>query len=199
MSAIAENLRRQRLPLLTVAALLVLGAAAWTVLSLTTREHLTTTRGPSPAPAVEQAEWKIDYSSGRRYGKLSKAEQARFATQKDKATVLIQDLYDGIFLEPGGLAAVIETSFSEEAAGSLDTSRLGFPPVAREVKTTKRTAHIALDATTAAAAIGRVTVLAQAHVNERPIQIKHESTLWMERDEKGWRVIAFDVKQTPVK
>lgn len=198
MSAIAENLRRQRLPLLTIAGVLVLGIAAWAVIARVTSDHLTRPATSTAAPENEQAEWKFDYSQART-GKLTKAQQARYVVQKQKATVLIQDLYDGIFLEPSRLPAVIKTSLAASAAKSLRAERLGFPSGSNDVKTIKRKAHIALDSTTTKAAIGRVTVLAKAKVGERPVKIEHQSTLWMERDEKGWKVIAFDVKQKPVK
>jgi len=199
MSAIAENLRRQRLPLLTFAAVLILGATAWAVVSETTSEHLTRSQDTIAAPAIEQASWKVDYSFGRRYGKLSKVEEARLATQKEKAAVLVQDLYDGIFLEPARLQELVQRSFTVDASRSFDTKALGFPSGAQDVRTTKREAHLAMDATTASSAIGRVTVVAEADLDDRTAQIKHESTLWMERGANGWRVIAFDVKQKPLK
>lgn len=198
MSAIAENLRRQRLPLLTIAGVLVLGTAAWAVIARTTSDHLTRPAASTAAPDAAQAEWKFDYSQART-GKLSKAQQAKYAVQKQKATILVQDLYDGIFLEPGRLPKVIKTSLAAEAAKSLRAERLGFPSGSSDVTTIKRKAHIALDSTTSKAAIGRVMVLAKANVGDRRVKIEHQSTLWMERDEKGWKVIAFDVKQKPVK
>lgn len=199
MSAIAENLRRQRLPLLTIALVLVLGASAWAVVSQATSDDLTAPGDSSAAPASDQAKWKVDYTSARRYGKLSKAQQARYAAQREKATVLVQDLYDGIFLEPARLPGIVKGSFTTDASRSFEAKGLGFPNGAQEVKTTKRTVNLALDATTASTAIGRVTVAAKANLDNKVVRVEHESTLWMERNENGWRVIAFDVRQNPVK
>ena len=199
MSAIAESLRRQRLPLLTIAAVLVLGAVAWTLIARTTSEHLTQRDSSVAAPAIEQADWKMDYSEARRYGRLSKAEQARFDIQKEKAAVLVQGLYDGIFLEPARLETVIKDTFTADASKSFEADRFGFPGGASDVKTLKRTAHISMDAVTADTAIGRVSVIAQADLDDRIVRIKHSSTLWMERKDKGWQVIAFDVQQGPTK
>ena len=197
MSAIAESLRRQRLPLLTIAAVLVLGAVAWVVVSETTSKHLSQSDYPVAAPAIEQADWNISYAAEGRFGKLTKSQRDRYATQKEKAAVLVQGVYDGIFLEAARLEQLVEDSFSSDAARSLETSKLGFPRGATDVKTTKRRARIALDASTADYAIGRVTVLAEATVDERNIEIEHRSTLWMERGDSGWKVIAFDLEQGP--
>lgn len=199
MSAIAQSLRRQRLPLLTIALVLLLGTVAWAVVARMTSDHLTEPDHPVAAPALEQAEWKFDYSQAKRFGKLTKDQQARYAAQRARATTLVQSLYDSIFLEPALLSDLVKEAFSAEASQSLRIDRLGFPSGSNEVKTVKRKAHIALDSTTTKTAIGRVTVVAEGNVGKRTVEIEHHSTLWMERDEKGWQVIAFDVEQGPAK
>ncbi|MBW3594163.1 MAG: hypothetical protein KY391_01185 [Actinobacteria bacterium] len=199
MSAIAESLRRQRLPLLTIAVVVAVGTIAWALVSRATSQHLTRPDYPVAAPAVEQAEWKIDYSAGGRFGKMTKKQSARYAAQKARAGSLVQALYDGIFLDPAGLKATVKESFAADAARSFDAERLGFPSAATDVKTIRRTARIALDARTAAHAIGHVAIVAEARLEKRTVQIKHTSTLWMERSDNKWRVIAFDVTQKPAK
>lgn len=199
MSAIAESLRRQRLPLLTIVAVLVLGTTAWVLVSRTTSEHLGRPDYPVAAPAIEQAEWRVDFTAQGRFGKLSNAQRDSYAAQKEKAAALVQGVYDGIFLEAARLEQLVKDSFSSDAARSLDTAKLAFPSGATDVKTTRRRARIALDASTADFAIGRVTVLAEASVGERLIEIEHRSTLWMERGSDGWKVIAFEMEQGPTK
>ena len=198
MSAIAENLRRQRLPLLTVIAVVVLGAVAWVLISRTTADHLTNPSYPSAAAAVEQVKWEIDYKAEGRFGKLSKAQLAAYATQKEKVGALVEDIYDGIFLDPARLDELVKQSFSADAARSFDAKKLGFPPGATEVTATERSAHIALDSGTADFAISRVTIVAEATVEEKTVTVEHESTLWLERSD-GWKVIAFDLEQGPAK
>ena len=199
MSAIAESLRRQRLPLLTIATVLVLGAVAWVLISQTTSKHLTTPDYPIAAPAVEQADWKLEHSLEGRFGKLTKPQQARLEAQRPKVAALVQNIYDAIFLEPVGLNLLVKESFSTEAARSISTDKLGFPKGATDVKTTKRRAHIALDAQTADFAIGRISIVAEAEVGGKQVDIEHRSTLWLERREDGWKVIAFDLEQGPAK
>lgn len=199
MSAIAENLRRQRLPLLTIAACVVGGAVAWALISNATSEHLTTSERTVAAPAVEQAEWRVEYTAQGRFGKLTKAQRERYATQKKNVATLVQSFYDGIFLEPAQLDKVLKGSFSAAAANSIHPDKLGFPEGATEVKTIKRSAHVALDAQTSDYAIGRIAVVAEAGVGGRTVDIEHESTLWLERVDTGWKVIAFDLEQGPAK
>ena len=199
MSAIAENLRRQRLPLLTIAACIVGGAIAWMLISSATSEHLTNPDYPVAAPAVEQADWRVEYAAEGRFGKLTDAQKARYAAQREKVAALVQNIYDGIFLEPTRLNDVLKTSFSAAAAGSIHTDKLGFPNGATEVRTIKRRAHVALDAQTADFAIGRIEVVAEATVDDRTVDVAHKSTLWLERADAGWKVIAFDLEQGPAK
>jgi hypothetical protein len=199
MSAIAESLRRQRLPLLTIALLLAATTGIWVFLAQTAADHRGSTDLPVAAPAIDQAPWKYEYSAEGRFGKLSKAQRESYANQKENVAALITGIYNGIFLEPARMEEVIKTSFSNEAARSLETKGLSFPDGATEVKTTRRRAHIALDAQKASFAVGRVTVYADATVGKRTIEIEHRSTLWLERADGDWKVIAFDVEQGPAR
>lgn len=201
MSAIAENLRRQRLPLLTIAALLVATVSVWVFLSQTAADHRASTDPDLSvaAPSVEQASWKLQYSAEGRFGKLTNAQRDAYANQKENVTALITGIYDGIFLEPARLAEVIKSSFSNDAARSLEAKELSFPGGATDVTTTRRRAHIALDAQKADFAVGRVTVDVEATLDKRTLNIEHRSTLWLERADGAWKVIAFDVEQGPAR
>ena len=199
MSAIAESLRRQSVPLLTIAIVLVAGAIGWLVISrIATTTVSSDTDLPVAAPAVEQAPWKIKYAAEGRFGKLSTAQKNRFAVQKKDVGVLVASIYDALFLEPATLDHVIKSSFSSLAARSFDTKDLGLPRGATDAKTTTRRAVVSVDAQTADLAIARITVAVEATVNDQPVDVKHQSTLWLERD-GDWKVIAFDLKQGPGK
>lgn len=199
MSTIAENLRRQRLPLLTIGLLLAATTGIWVFLDQSAIDRRERTDLPVAAPAVEQAPWKMEYSAEGRFGKLTKAQRDSYANQKANVAALITGIYDAIYLEPARLAQVIESSFSGDAARSLKAKGLSFPSGATEVKTTRRRARIALDAQKANLAVGRVTVYATAAVDERTVDIEHRSTLWLELADGDWKVIAFDVEQGPAK
>lgn len=199
MSAIAESLRRQRLPLLTTMAVLVASAGVWALLAQTATQHRRGSALPVAAPEIEQAPWKVTFSAEGRFGKPTKSQREAFANQRKNVAAVITGIYDGIFLEPARLDAVVKASFSREAARSLRTNRLSFPKGATEVTTTYRRARIGLEAERANFAIGRVTVLATAMVQERKVELEHRSTLWLERAEGSWQIIAFDVEQGPTK
>ncbi len=199
MSAIAEGLRRQRVSLLGFTIAMLVGAAAWAVISRTTAEHLTASDYPVAAPDVEQAAWEVDYSSTGGFGQVSKQAKARYSTEKMRVGDAVTDIYDGIFLTPATLPEVIKRSFTIDAARSIDVKKLGFPAGASDVTTTTRAVEIALDATTARFAVSEVTIVAEASVENRVVEIKHQSTLWLERMEGTWKVVAFEVEQGPRK
>lgn len=199
MSAIAESLRRQRTTLVALAIAIVLGGAAWVVISQTTAEHLTAPDYPEAAPTVEQAPWQIEYSDSGKLGGLSNQQKARYSIQRKRAGDVVTDVYDGIFLDPARIDDLLKSSFSPEAAREIDTKKLGLPSGATDVTTTKRKAQIGLDAATADFAISKVSILVEAHVGDRDVKVQHESTLWLERIDNDWKVIAFDLEQGPVK
>ncbi len=199
MSAIAESLRRQRLPLLTLLTVVVAGGVTWSLVSRTSAEHLTQPDYPAAAPAIEQAEWEVEFAAGGKFGKLTNDQQKRYAVQKERAAALVQGVYDGLFLEPAQLGDAITESFSVDAARKFNIDKLGLPASATEVTTTTREARVAVDAETSNFAVSRVTVVLEATVDDRDVEVEHHSTLWLERNENEWKVIAFDLEQGPAK
>ena len=199
MSAIAESLRRQRLPLLTLVAVLVLGAVAWSLISQTTADHLTAPEHPVAAPASQQVPWDVEFTPRGRSGKITKDVKGRYDTQKARAAVVVQGVYDALFLQPSQLDDLIKRTFTEDAARSIDTRKLGLPPAATEVTTITRHAEVGVDVETADFAVAQVKVVATAGLEERDVKVEHRSTLWLERNDNTWKVIAFDLKQGPKK
>ena len=199
MSAIAENLRRQRTTLLALLLALILGAGAWVLVSRTTAEHLTAPDYPVAAPEIEQAAWEIDYSRSAAGGKLSKADIARYSTERKRVGEAVTDIYDGIFLAPAELDDLVKRFFTSDAARSIATERLGLPEGATDVTTTERRARIALDVGTSDFAVAEVLIEAEAIVGERDVKVTHDSTLWLERIDADWKVVAFDLEQGPAK
>ena len=199
MSAIAESMRRQSVPLLTIAIVLIAGTIGWIVISrVATTGVMSDTDLPVAAPAVDQAPWNVKYAAQGRFGKLSNAQKKRFAVEKKDVGVLVTSIYDSLFLDPATLDDVIKSSFSSLASRSFETSKLGLPRGATDAKTTTRRAVVSLDAQTADLAIARITVAVEARVDNQPVKLEHRSTLWLERDD-GWKVIAFDLRQGPRK
>ena len=199
MSAIQESFRKQRTPLVAIAIALLLGAGAWLVISQTTAEHLTNPEYPTAAPSIEQAPWKVEFSKSGRVTGLSNKQQARYTLQRDRVGDVVTDIYDGIFLNPAQLDDLIKRFFSSEAASSIGKAKLGLPAGASEVTTIKRKAEIGLDASTTDFAIAEVLIVAKATADDREVKVEHSSTLWLERFDNDWKVIAFDLEQGPTK
>jgi hypothetical protein len=199
VSAIAEGLKRQRMPLM--AALLTLAIAALVWLSLvTTQDHTTTTTNADSvaAPEVVQPDWNMDVSVEGRQGKLTKADKAAFNRARPEIATLIEDVYDGIFLEPGTLRDVIGQTFTKAAAASLP-KELGFPSGVSNVEIIRRRAHVGIQARGSRHAAAELTVVAKGAIDERAIKLRHDAILWLELDSGEWKVIGFDVKQGPLK
>lgn len=89
--------------------------------------------------------------------------------------------------------------FRGPARGAFRRSGAGVPEGAKEVRTLRRTARVTIQATTAKRAAASVTVIARGMVDGRDFKIRHRSELWLERTKKGWKVIAFDIDQRPMR
>lgn len=198
MSVIADSLKRQRLPLLTIVAAAVMAGLVW--LSLAQTQLPSPSTGvPVAAPEVKQPPWKTEVSVEGRLGKLTAADKAAFNKARPRVVGLIENLYDVIFLGTGSVDELIAASFSKEAAASLKETKLGLPANATNVKIVRRKAQIGLEASRSRHAAAEITVVAEGEVDGKEVKVQHASTLWLERDGAEWKVIAFEVKQGPLK
>jgi hypothetical protein len=89
--------------------------------------------------------------------------------------------------------------FRGPARGAFRRSGAGVPEGAKEVRTLRRTARVTIQATSAKRAAASVTVIARGMVDGRDFKFRHRSELWLERTKKGWKVIAFDIDQRPMR
>jgi hypothetical protein len=183
-----------------MAGLLAVAIAALVWLSLiTTQDHtLTTVPDSVAAPEVVQPDWRMDVSVEGREGRLTKTDKAAFNKARPSVATLIEDVYDGIFLEPGTLKDVVAQTFTKAAAASLP-KELGFPEGISNVEILRRRANVGIQARGAKHAAAEITVAAKGVVGERTVGLFHDATLWLERDEGEWKVIAFEVTQRPLK
>jgi hypothetical protein len=129
---------------------------------------------------------------------LTKADKAAFNKARPSVATLIEDVYDGIFLEPGTLRDVVAQTFTKTAASSLPKD-LGFPEGVSDVEILRRRANVGIQARGARHAAAEITVAAKGVVNETNVRLLHDATLWLERDGSEWKVIAFEVTQRPLK
>jgi hypothetical protein len=140
----------------------------------------------------------MDVSVEGRQGRLTKADKAAFNNARPSVATLIEDVYDGIFLEPGTFKDVVAQTFTKAAASSLPRE-LGFPTGVTDVEILRRRANVGIEARGARHAAAEITVTATGVVGERSVRLLHDATLWLEREEGEWKVIGFEVTQRPLR
>jgi hypothetical protein len=150
------------------------------------------------APRIPQAKWKmVAYQSGS-LGELSNKEKKRLKNQKPRVRKFVREVYAALFLDPSTIDSVVAEMFTRRAGRALKRSGAGFRPGAEKIKTLMRKATIGIQADNAALAAAEVNVRARAMANNDVVRLRHQSTLWMERKNGRWRVIAFKVDQERV-
>jgi hypothetical protein len=149
-----------------------------------------------PTGGVEQAAWKVSFSRAGTSGKLSKRAVTRLRAQRPRLTTAVRAASDAMFLGGGAPAS---SYFRGPARGAFRRSNAGAPEGAKEVRTLRRAARVTIQATTARRAAASVTVIARGVVGGRDFKVRHRSQLWLERTNKGWKVIAFDIDQRPMR
>ena len=198
MSAIAGNLRRQRLPLMAISAALLLAGLVWLSLTYVDAPSSSTSEGVA-APGVQQPEWKLDVSLEGRVGKLTKSDKAAFNRARPQVVGLVQRVYDGLFLAPGIVDEVVADAFTKDAAVSLKKAGVGLPANTTDVRVMRRSARIGLEASGSRHAAVDVRVVASGDNAGKVVKVKHFSTLWLERQKDRWQVIGFEVNQRPLR
>ncbi len=152
------------------------------------------------ADAVEkQAAWSIRIHPAGVTGRLNKRSKAQLAIQRKELRGLIRETYDALFLDPSQLRDVVGKCFAAQAARAFLRSKAGLPKGADSLKTTIRRARIGIQATNARHAAGQVVVMGRARTDGSIIRIRHRSTLWLQRQSKGWKVVAFEIDQKRVR
>jgi hypothetical protein len=158
--------------------------------------------GARPAPTIEaptslpQARWRVKTvpKGGKR---ISKAEQARVKKRGAKVATVVQTFFDTLFLDPTNTDEIVAATFTRGAAKALARPGVGLPQGAEEVQTLRRRANIILYAETASQAIATVEVRLKGVAEEQAFRLQHAATLWLQRSDKGWRVMAYEITQKP--
>ncbi|MFN2389876.1 MAG: hypothetical protein ABR575_09785 [Actinomycetota bacterium] len=148
---------------------------------------------PGPAAQGLEARWKIDsYAAG---GKVPRAERAAFRGHRARLADVIRDVYSTSLVgPPERLRTLVAERFSPRARAAFARARLGIP-AGVGIERIAGAARIGLDAAGARRAAALVTVTVRATGDEAPFTVRQRSTLWLERDRHGWRVMAFDIDQ----
>ena len=145
----------------------------------------------------DQADWKFKaktiggkHPSGKHPAPPEKETQA--------VEQLVRDWNDALILSPGQFGDATKKYFAPPAGNAVSSSDYGLPKSANNVKTTKRSAKIAIEADGAKRAVVYVSIIARGQSDEGEFRTGSNSTLWLERTGSKWNVIAFDVNQKPL-
>jgi hypothetical protein len=146
--------------------------------------------------SIAQAKWQIKTvpKAGKR---ISKAARARVDKRGTQVARMVQTVFDTMFLDPSNLNEVVADTFTRDAAQALRRPGVGLPRGADEVRTVRRKATVTLYAATASQAVANVQVRLKGIADDQRFRLRHTATLWLQRSTKGWRVIAFEIDQTP--
>ncbi|MDP9069637.1 MAG: hypothetical protein M3N53_15035 [Actinomycetota bacterium] len=141
-----------------------------------------------------QARWKITTHSAGVVEPVTKAQQRAVARQRPALSALVRRVYDALFVHPGRSRAVLRDTFTRRAAGAFRRSGAGVA-TAGVASTTLRRADIGI-APTDGARLAVATVAVRAQADEPgATRFLHRSTLWLERSQRLWKVIAFSIDQ----
>jgi hypothetical protein len=150
-----------------------------------------------PRPrTIPQADWRVSVSRAGTKERLSRRAVTRLRAQRPRLVNVVRSLSDAMFLGGDRPASYY---FSGPARTAFRDSGAGAPEGAKNMRTLRRTARIAIQSTTAKRAAAAVTVIARGVVDKRDFKLRHDSQLWLERTKKGWKVIAFDIDQRPMR
>lgn len=153
--------------------------------------------GVVPEAAVPQAPWSIKAYPAGVTDKVTKDQAKVLEKRRPEVIALVKRVYDALFVHPGRLAGTLDENFSADAAAALRRSSAAISEPGT-VATTFRSAQIGVQAGGGSRlAVASVTVRA-ARSDPEAAPLRHKATLWMERRNGGWKVIAFDVDQGPV-
>jgi hypothetical protein len=162
------------------------------------RSRTTTPARPfTPAPAAEQAPWVIKTFPAGAISKIGKSERELAANRADAVEGIVKDVYNAELMDPGSLPKVLDRSFTPQAAKGFAKAGLGVPKGASDVRSTTRRARIGVDVVSGRAAAADVKISLVGELKGDTVKITQRATLWMQRDQRHWRVVGYDVKQGP--
>ncbi len=151
-----------------------------------------------PAPAVEAiTSWVTTAAPVGMHRRLDKGQRARFEAQRERVRATVQGLVDASIFEPSGLAAAARTSMTARAATAFRNAPPLVPAKATAVEAIRRSGRIGIQAPAFKTAAATMKVTMRGLVAGRSVKWRNEITLWLERENKTWRVLAFDVERAP--
>jgi hypothetical protein len=181
-----------------IAVVMAVGASIWG--RAPKSAEVSPKAAPTPAVEIEHAPWRIKtVAAGHRGRRGPKKARRLVKRHRPQVREAIVDVYDALFLDTDRRREVFSRRFTPPAARSLRRSQAGVPAEAERVKIVARRASIGIESLGARQAAARTTVRARGRIDGRGFRVRHQATIWLERPKNRWRVIAFDVRQRPVR
>lgn len=151
---------------------------------------------PVVSPTVRHAPWRISVKTigrpatkgGRREVELRRGEVRRH----------VRAMYDALFEARSGVDEVARRFFAPPAAERFARSLRGLARVGT-IKILKRRALLAVSADDLRHATASVRHRLRADIAQKKVRFLHRATLWLERADATWRVIAFSVDESPLR
>jgi len=197
LSVVASSQRRLVWP---VAVALTAAMVYALFLYLPTRTSSTTSVPRTLAPpGVAQADWEVRTfpAGGAGVGHMGAKAKAQVKAQREPLALLVRDVYDAMFLEPGRAKQVVRARFEAAAGSTALAKKIGLPPGLEEVQIKKRSARIGISVVGAKTAAASVKVSGTVMKDGHRTAFKHRSTLWLDKTKSTWKIIGFDVSQGP--
>jgi hypothetical protein len=152
-------------------------------------------RGTRGDAAIPQAAWEVKAYPAPNAAGITKADRAVFLRERDDVVDRIKGLYEALFLKPEAVERTVRTALTPAAAKVLAGSRVGLHDRVEDVATTVRFVKVGIQVEEGLRAAAVVRVEARALRKSSPIHVWHRAKLWLEKEDAGWKVVAFDAEQ----
>ncbi len=152
--------------------------------------------GPAPVTAAGPP-WDTAAFPVGMHRALDRNQRARFEVQRARVRTVTHDLIDALMLDPSRITDAARSSMTSSAARAIRRAIPLTPERATAVEAIRRVGRIGIQAPAFKAAAAEMKVTLRAVVDGRTVKWRNNVTLWMERDGKSWRVLAFDLDRVP--
>lgn len=144
-----------------------------------------------------QARWEVTSDVSGRFGDLGPRARKELRARRRELVRVVREVYAAAWLRPRAERRVVRARFGRRAARAFLESRLG-PPDDERVRTTRRVLELDVAADDPRRGAARVAIVARVGDHARGRRVRHRATLWLERHDGRWRVIAFDALERSI-
>lgn len=175
------------------AALLAVAAvAALFFLSRGEGGERTGSEAPAPTPTDQHAAWKVTVVAQPIKGKPTRGETRAARDQEDALAAAVSRVHDALILGAEDVAELEGGSATADATKAMAESPLASGTDPDAIEASRRATRISVEADRARRAVARTTIKATVTQSDGDTDVTYETTMWLERAGRRWRVIAFE-------